>query len=217
MMKKRFSILTVVCCVIVSIVITFNTTYTIINAKHNKENAEFKSMDNFIGKLISVDEVIKENFAGEIDYENIKDYVVRGYLQGLGDSYSQYLSLSEYEEYMAQMSGTDVGIGIDVIYDQETNSAEIIDVIPNSPAENAGLKPLDKIIAVDAITAEIDGYYALIDAVSGEKGTEVSLTVIRDDVELTIKCVRDDVNVITVKHRVHSTNPDSNHPPERII
>ena len=57
-MNKKVSVLTLIVSLIITAVITFNTTYTVLNVMHNKEKAELLSHDNFVGYLLTVSELI---------------------------------------------------------------------------------------------------------------------------------------------------------------
>ncbi len=203
-MNKKISVWTLIVCLIVTVVITFNTTYTVLNILHNKEKAELLSQDTFIGSLLTVSELIEKNYAGTIDDEELKDSVIRGYLQGIGDKYSAYMTAKEYEAYKAEFAGNTVGVGINALFDIEHNVIEVIDVVPNSPAEKAGILAGDFIVAVDGTRVDKAGYYETLDLIRGESGTEVVITVLRNSEEIDLQCIRAAVDVVTVKYRVYS-------------
>jgi carboxyl-terminal processing protease len=175
---------------------------------HNKEKAELLSHDNFIGYLLTVNELIENNYAGEVDEQELIDSLIRGYLEGIGDQYSAYMNAEEYEAYKSEFAGNTVGIGINVLYDVANNVIEVIDVVPNSPAEKAGILNGDFLVAVNGTRIDEMGYYETLDLIRGEEGTEVVITVQRNAEEVDIICVRAAVEVVTVKYRVHSI--DSN-------
>lgn len=203
-MNKKISVWTMIVCLIVSVVVTFNTTYTVLNVIHNKEKAEILTHDKFLGYLMTVSELIDKNFAGDIDDQELKDAVIRGYLQGIGDKYSAYMNANEYEAYKAEFNGNAVGIGINALFDIENNLIEVLEVIANSPAEKAGILAGDFIVAVNGSRVKEVGYYETLDLIKGDAGTEVIITVLRNENEIDINCVRDAVEVVTVKYRVHS-------------
>lgn len=100
-------------------------------------------------------------------------------LPALGDPHTDYLSSDEYEQMLQSVNGQSiVGIGI-VIHTDFQNGYRIESVLPDSPAQQAGLSPGDTIAAVDGIilTAS-DDCRALI---LGEEGTRVSLTIRQQD------------------------------------
>lgn len=206
-MKKKFSLLTVIVSVAVAMIVTFNCTFVIMNVQHNKEINDLMTQNGYLTSLLTVDQVIRENYLGDIDDAELKNSVIRGYLSGIGDKYGQYMSSEEYAAYLAEFQGNAVGIGVNVIFDLVSNTIEVIDVIPDSPAEKSGILVGDFIVAVDGTKVTEAGYYTSVDLIKGDKGTSVTITVNRDGVESDVVCIRDSVAVVTVKHRVYSKDP----------
>ncbi len=103
---------------------------------------------------------------------------IRGMMDAVGDPYTTYMDPQEVEDFEAIMSGEYEGIGawVDVSGDYLT----IIAPIPGSPAERAGLRPGDKIIAVDGedVTG-VDPEQVRL-RVLGPAGTKVRLTILRE-------------------------------------
>ncbi len=203
-MNKKFSLITVIVSVLVAMIVTFNATFVIMNVRHNKEMNDLLTEKSYLSTLLTVEQVIKENYLGELNDEEIKHAVIRGYLSGIGDKYSQYMTSEEYDAYLDEFRGNAVGIGVNVIFDLVSNTIEVIDVIPDSPAEKSGIQVGDYIVAIDGSRVTDVGYYVAVDLIKGEKGTSVTITVNRNGSESDLICVRDSVAVVTVKHRVYS-------------
>ena len=109
-----------------------------------------------------------------LDLDNLDDI-----LSALGDPYTFYMSAEEYQGFLTSVNGSSVvGIGISL---QSTfnNGFRVMSVLPDSPALKAGLQAGDRIIAVNGVRMK-----AGMDAktyISGEAGTSVTVTVIRQD------------------------------------
>lgn len=98
-------------------------------------------------------------------------------LAALGDPYTVYMSAEEYQQFLSSVNGdTVVGIGVS-IQPAFDNGYKIMSILPNSPAQEAGLKAGDHIIAVDGTTLT-DGM-EVRSLIAGEAGTSVTITVIR--------------------------------------
>ncbi|HCK41186.1 MAG TPA: peptidase S41, partial [Planctomycetaceae bacterium] len=90
------------------------------------------------------------------------------------DDYSSYLTADQLREVYSQIEGNFVGLGV------ELKAAEgallIVHVIPGSPAERAGIKAQDRIVAVDGkSTAEMSTDEAA-SMLTGAEGTWVRVT-----------------------------------------
>ncbi len=203
-MKKKYSLTTVILSVFVAMLITFNCTFVIMNVQHNKQMNSLFAENKYLSTLLTVDQVIRFNYLGEIDDEELKDAVIRGYLSGIGDQYGQYMTSKEYEEYLNEFRGNSVGIGVNVIHDISTKTIEVIDVIPDSPAEKAGIQTGDFIVEISGSRVDQIDYYEAVDLIKGDEGTTVNITVNRGGEEIDISCVRGPVAVVTVKHRIYT-------------
>lgn len=103
---------------------------------------------------------------------------ISGMLAALGDKHTSYMAPDLYQTVNQQLAGNFEGIGATV--DTTGKSLKVVSPIPGSPAEKAGLKPGDLIIAVDGkdVTG-MDGSLVL-EMVRGPAGSIVHLTVQRE-------------------------------------
>jgi len=104
---------------------------------------------------------------------------ISGMLAALGDKHTSYMNPDEYKQANESLAGEYEGIGAYV--DTSTDYLTVISPIPGSPAEAAGLRSGDKIIAIDGkdmtgIDAELARKQVL-----GPAGSIVTLTVLRGE------------------------------------
>lgn len=91
------------------------------------------------------------------------------------DEYSSFLTGDQLNDVYSQIEGNFVGLGIELKANE--GSLLIVKVISGSPAERAGLKPQDRIVAVGArSTAELNTDQAA-DLLQGVEGSEVDVTI----------------------------------------
>jgi len=102
---------------------------------------------------------------------------IDGLLNGLRDGYADYYTPNALEDFRSTFDGEFGGIGVRVRADA-SGYLIVADVLPGYPAEGAGLKPGDKIIAVDGLTIVGQGLGAA-EKIRGEPGTKVLLTIVR--------------------------------------
>lgn len=137
----------------------------------------------------------------EIDAKKLETGAIKGYVEGIGDEYTEYIPADEMEEYTENITGNFVGIGIYMVADEDSGRVVVYYPIPESPAERAGIKAGDLIISVDGIEYTSEDFDSIADYIKGEEGTNVKLVVERDGERLTFDIVREKVNTnpITVE------------------
>ena len=103
---------------------------------------------------------------------------IRGMMDALGDKQTFYMDPIVYESETSSLSGEYEGIGAYVDLDGEFLT--IISPIEGSPAQAAGLKPGDEIIAIDGEDMTGSTPEEVRQRVLGPAGTEVKLTITRE-------------------------------------
>lgn len=133
-----------------------------------------------------------------IPVEEIKDYLLYSYFNAIKDPFTLYHTVADMEELTDQSAGRLYGIGVYIYFDSETSSLYIERVMPDSPAEKAGLKIGDRIKSIEGVDVSVETYDSCIASVAGELGTEVDLVVIRDGETLNIRPLRGEVRTRAV-------------------
>ncbi len=113
-----------------------------------------------------------------VDDLKLMQGAISGMLDSLGDEHTSYMDPHEYQQANSGIEGSYEGIGAWV--DTTGDYLAIVSPMPGSPAEEAGLKPGDLVIAIDGEDMTgIDGDL-VIKKVLGPAGTTVELTVHRE-------------------------------------
>jgi carboxyl-terminal processing protease len=119
---------------------------------------------------------IVNDYVEKPDLNKVRVGALRGLTDGL-DPYSSYLLPAQLKEYKANEGKYPDMTGI--VLGSVQRFAYVISVVPNSPADKAGIRPRDVIEYIDGhATQDVD----LIDAnalLSGQAGTSVELTLLR--------------------------------------
>src|SRR5258708_28961885 len=124
---------------------------------------------------------------------------IRGMVNGLdGTGQSRFLTPRDVQAQHQQLSGSLVGIGASVGQDTKTGQIIVTSTVPGSPAEKAGIKSGDIIVAVNGesvVGKDQNTIIGLIDA--GSAGTSVSVTMKRSSTnqELTFKMIREVIKI----------------------
>lgn len=130
----------------------------------------------------------------QIDEEKLKEGAIKGYVEGLGDEYTEYIPAEEMEDYTENITGNFVGIGIYMIADKDSGRVVVYYPIPESPAEKAGVKAGDQIISVDGTEYTADDFNTIADYIKGEEGTTVNLEVERNGERIKFEIKREKIN-----------------------
>lgn len=153
-------------------------------------------------RLEELDTYVREKYYKEtLDENSLMDGILKGYVAGLNDPYSSYMTPEEYQARMDKESGTGIGIGVTITQAEDGNIL-VISTEEGSPAAEAGLQKDDVITAVDGQNVLEVGYETAIDAVRGEEGTDVVLTVRRNDADKDYRITRKSYDVHTVRYEM---------------
>ena len=150
--------------------------------------------------------IIDKYFLGEVDEEKLKEGAIKGYIEGLDDSYTEYISKEDMEDYMADATGNFVGIGIYMVQDTETNKIMVLAPIKGSPAEEAGIQPGDYIIAVDDVEYTGEEMTTASNKIKGEEGTTVKIKILRGTETKEYELKRENIKVNPVEGKVVEGN-----------
>lgn len=204
-MSKKISIGTAVILMLLAVLVTFQLTFVALSNKYQSELNELTISQDMYAKLAAVDELYRTLYIGDIDEKTLTDNLIRGYVLGTGDKYAYYLDEEQFAEMMASNNAELQGIGIMVIY--QNDLIEIISVMPDSPALEAGLEPGDIIAFVDGESVAELGYTAAVNRLQGEAGTLAEFTVQRGDELIDFSIERGYVNEQSVMYHVYEPDP----------
>ncbi len=150
--------------------------------------------------LEEVWEIIKNKYVepDELDTEALVQGAAKGMVNALEDPHSAYLDPDDYEMLTTDLAGEFEGIGAYVGY--RDGQITIIAPIPGTPADEAGIKPGDIIMAVDGESTVGWSVQDAVNVIRGPRGTAVSLLVLHEgDIELVeIEIIRADIEVPSV-------------------
>lgn len=155
-------------------------------------------------KIRNIDEVwkrLRESYydAAKLDLPKLEWSALQGFVSGIGDDYTVYMTPEESKDFEQGLEGHLEGIGAEL----EVSEGKLLIVTPlkNSPAEQAGLLSGDIIFKINDKFAEDMTFYEAITTIRGKKGTAVNLTIIRktkpEPFEVTL--IREEVQIESVE------------------
>ena len=138
----------------------------------------------------------------EVDEDALVEGIYSGYAAALGDPYTEYYDEEETAALMESTSGEFSGIGASMTQNTDGPGAVITTVYEDSPAAEAGLQEGDVISKVDGTDVSGMDLDSIVSLIKGEKGTEVTITVLRGGEEVEVTAVRDTIQVQTVEYNM---------------
>ena len=168
MLKKKISVLTaIILCVIISVA-TAAACYFIM------------PFNNLSRKVNEVTNIINNNFDGEINDEVIDEAVFNALIKSLNDKYGAYYNTDDSNDFFSRYEKDNEGLGIDYALQANGNIIAIL-IHANSPADKAGIKLYDEIIAIDNLTIKDDGARKILEYVSNKPiDDNVNIKLLRD-------------------------------------
>jgi len=129
--------------------------------------------------------VLEEKYVNpeKIDTQKMIYGAISGMIKSLGDPYTVFFDPEDNKKFLEDVSGSFEGVGMQIGI--RKRQLQVIAPLKGTPAEKAGLRAGDKIIKIDdtlTMDLTIDEAVSLI---RGPKGTEITLTVFRDEWEMT--------------------------------
>jgi len=144
---------------------------------------------------------IEDDYVDPVERARLIEGGIKGMVAEL-DPHSSYLPPEDYAIFQGDLEGRFGGVGVEV--DFEGDFVTVIAPIEGSPAHQAGVKPGDRIVAIDNMAVRGQSPADLVRAMRGDPGTKVILTIRRDGVErlMTFVLVRRTISVASVASKL---------------
>lgn len=153
----------------------------------------------------TVYDTLRANYDGELEEDKILDGLKAGLAGATGDPYTEYMNADAARQFKDDLNGTFSGIGAEL--GKEKDFIIIVSPIAGFPAEKAGLKPKDIVTEINGESAYNLTITEAVTKIRGEKGTEVTLKVIRDQKqELEFKIIRETIKIPSVESEILEGN-----------
>ena len=156
-------------------------------------------------RFITAYRFIETKYVNDTDDVKLIDGAIDGMVKSLNDPHSNYLSPKMYKTLMEQTEGSFAGIGVIMGMDNE-QKIHIVGIMENSPGQKAGLQEGDEILAVDGVPVTQMAFDEVAAHVRGQAGTDVVLTIMRDNTNQDITITRDNIKLKTVGHKMLDNN-----------
>ncbi|MGN0666036.1 MAG: S41 family peptidase [Huintestinicola sp.] len=179
-MNKKISIGITIGLMAITAAVTFIITSNFSLKMFNEKVRNVSEKQEFYSKLSEIDTYVRSNCVDEIDEDMLIENMVSGYIEGLGDSFAEYMTAEESSRRSTEDTGISVGLGFN--FEKEPSGYILItEVEEGTSAEEAGLMPGDIITAVnntDVIAYE-GGYTEAVSLFKCDEGTKIKLYIKR--------------------------------------
>lgn len=189
-MKKGWKIVLAILCAFVIAAGSFIAAVQYLNTRYAAVLSAREEDSPVQAKAAEVQEIIETYFIDDYDEDTLADGAASGMVDATGDEWSYYLSADEVAAYEESMANAYVGVGITITEDAEAGGMRVEEVVSGGPAEEAGIRMGDLLLAVegeDVLTLGIDGTR---DLVRGEEGTHVNMHFSRNGTEYDVSVER---------------------------
>ena len=189
-MKKGWKIVLAILCAFVIAAGSFIAAVQYLNTRYAAVLSAREEDSPVQAKAAEVQEIIETYFIDDYDEDTLADGAASGMVDATGDEWSYYLSADEVAAYEESMANAYVGVGITITEDAEAGGMRVEGVVSGGPAEEAGIRVGDLLLAVegeDVLTLGIDGTRNLV---RGEEGTHVNMHFSRNGTEYDVSVER---------------------------
>lgn len=196
-MNKKISLGLALSLIAIVSAVTFILTSFFSLQSFNKKVVDVNEKSQKYNSLQTLDSYVREHYLGDIDESELSDGILKGYISGLGDKYSKYLSADEYIAEQSEDEGQLIGLGLTLGKD-ENGYIRIDGIMQDSPVLDADLKVGDVITLIDGVDVLAAGFDESVEAMRGLEGSEIKLTIRRGGIDKDYTFTRRSIEMITV-------------------
>ncbi|MBQ0055492.1 MAG: S41 family peptidase [Synergistaceae bacterium] len=136
---------------------------------------------------------------GKIDDDKMYYGAMKGIVSSLEDPYTRFVNPKDLEEELTQLKGEYGGLGMYI--SMKNDRVVVVSPMEGTPADRAGLKPMDEIVKVDSTSIIGKTTEDAVKLMRGDPGKPVTVQIRRKGVDkiLTFKMVREMIKIKTVR------------------
>ncbi len=189
------------CVRILIVLICFSLTAGAAAADVVVSDEDYAIFEKFM-KLAKIEWILDNSYLWEYDEEALVQGAVNGMLGALDDVYTFYYDAAGVQGIEEDVQGTYGGLGFEVFSNYTDNTLTIRRVFFGAPAQQAGIKPEDKIFAVNGVEMTAPDINEAVSMMRGAPGEEVMLTIRRGEELFDVTCVRAVVENETISYHM---------------
>ena len=181
-MNKKISLGLCLSLIVLSVTATFAITMSFSKQIYNGIISNLSQRSHSYESAEEINRLISNYFYGDLAgyNNNLGASVSEGYVNGLNDESSYYMTSDDYTAYLQRVESGTVGIGIETLFDYTKNQLVITYVYEGSSAESEGLQEGDVITAVGGTAVTRANYVSIQKYFTGNKMTSVQIEYLRN-------------------------------------
>lgn len=183
-----------------AVVITYTVSIIIFDSRMNSVTER----QNMYQILSEIDITARQDYYGEISENYLQRSISRGYIEGLDDKYSKYLSADEYQLAVNESLGYTFGLGMDISKALDGH-IQVNVVYEGSPAYKAGISKGDLIVTVEGKAVLSIGYDKAVSLIN-EASPKVSVTISRNGEKKAYELTKSKFETKSVSRRMTGEN-----------
>lgn len=182
------------------LILLFVASTSIVSAK-NAEKLKQKELtaEQLNGFFNAIADKIRGDYVEDVTNRELLEGALSGMISAL-DPHSTYLDEEKFNEIRNQAEGKFGGLGIEILV--EKDGIKVISPIEDTPAQKAGIKPGDVIVAIEGEPISAMSGFDALKKLRGDPGTFVNITIFRESQSpFDLKITREFIKVNPVKFR----------------
>lgn len=192
--KNNFNIKEVIFLIIITCIVSLIMGYNLNNSSSKNSN---EKKNDIMEEIYTNYKYIKDNYYEEVDDSTLLKGAIEGMVNSLGDNYSTAIDEESSNSFNARLTGSYSGLGVEISNDT-SNNIVVTEVFDDSPAKKAGIEVLDIIKKINNQSFENKKTSELTNYVKNSEDSNFTITVLRNNEELTFELVREIVNIKSV-------------------
>lgn len=159
-----------------------------------------------VRRFVSVYRAVQQAYVDSVDDQQLMQSAIRGLLTDL-DPHSAYLDARATQSMNETATGAYGGLGLEILQ-RPDRSLMVIAPMDDTPAARAGIQPGDIIIELDGVPISADSVDAAVEAMRGEPGSSIVLTIVREGepAPLKLSLTREIIRVASARSEALDTD-----------
>ncbi len=187
-LNKKVSLGICIALIVIAVAATFSATMVFSKGIYNKLIGNISQRSQMYSSIDEINQIVSNYFYGSTQNTGkMNASLSDGYIKGLGDSASRYMTSEEHNAYTSRLEGGVTGIGVETAYDYQNDRFVITHVYAESPAATAGLQKGDVITAIGDVTVTRKNYATLSQNLYGSILSSVTVEYERGEETKTVE------------------------------